>query len=96
MLIKGFPNHYNATQCEWKIKHPARTRIRPARYNNPKCRIVGLNEILNIDKWTGNSTIYNKDLLLTIWIVEEYAYLLTNVPNNFHVISVPFIDLMHV
>lgn len=95
-LIKGFPDHHNATQCEWKIKHPARKRIRPTKYNSPAGRVIGLNEILKSDRWTGNSTIDNKDLTLKIWILEEYAHLLTDVPDNIEVIPVPVIDLSDV
>jgi predicted GIY-YIG superfamily endonuclease len=96
VLIKGFPDQHNATQCEWKIKHPARKRIRPAKYNNPMGRIMGLNEILQLDRWTGSSTIDNKDLFLKIWILEEYTHLLSDVPDNFEVIPVHVIDLSHV
>src|SRR5580692_510150 len=41
VLLKGFPDIHNAQQCEWRIKHPARKRIRPARYNKPDGRIIG-------------------------------------------------------
>ena len=93
VLIKGFPDNHNATQCEWKIKHPARKRIRPSHYNCPAGRIIGLNEVLKLDKWTNNSTILTKDISLKIWIVKEYAHLLVNLPDNIEVIVVDFIDL---
>ena len=93
VLIKGFPDHHNAMQCEWKIKHPARKRTRPRKYNGPAGRITGLNEILQTDRWTGSSTIDNKDIPLKIWILDEYAHLLTGVPPNIEIISVPVIDL---
>jgi predicted GIY-YIG superfamily endonuclease len=93
VLITGFPDHHNALQCEWKIKHPAKVRTRPQKYNSPSGRIQGLNEILQHDKWTSKSEIKIKDLKLKIWIVNEYYHLLTNIPSNIEVISVPFIDL---
>ena len=92
VLITGFPDHHNALQCEWKIKHPAKKRTRPQKYNSPSGRIQGLNEILQHDKWTSKSEIESKDLKLKIWIVNEYFHLLTNIPPNIEVISVPFID----
>ena len=92
VLIKGFPDHHNATQCEWKIKRPARKRVRPQKYNSPEGRVIGLNEVLQLDRWTGSSTINNKDFSLKIWVLDEYAHLLTNVPDNIEVISVPVID----
>jgi predicted GIY-YIG superfamily endonuclease len=96
VLITGFPDHHNALQCEWKIKHPARKRLRPQKYNSPSGRIQGLNEILHLDKWTNKSEIEIKDLKLKIWIVNEYYNLLTNIPSNIEVISVPFIDLNNI
>ena len=93
VLIKGFPDNHNATQCEWKIKHPARKRVRPQQYNCPEGRIIGLNEVLHLDKWTNNSIIYNKDLSLKIWIVKEYAHLLTDMPSNIEIIAVDSIEL---
>ena len=92
-LITGFPDHHNALQCEWRIKHPAPKRTRPQRYNSPEGRIIGLNEILKLDRWTGSSTIDNKDLELKIWILEEYADLLTDIPDNIDVDIVSKIDI---
>lgn len=92
-LIRGFPDRVNALQCEWKIKHPAPKRRRPVRYNSPKGRIVGLNEVLALDYWTSQSIHSNDTLNLDIWIVREYSDLLTNNPNNFNVHIVDQIDL---
>lgn len=92
-LLKGFPDKHNAQQCEWRIKHPARKRIRPNRYNSPSGRIVGLNEILQMERWTNNSTLCISDLNLELIIVKEFEYLLTNVPSNIHVRVVDKIDL---
>lgn len=92
-LLKGFPDHHNATQCEWKIKHPAPKRIRPPKYNSPAGRIMGLNEVLQTERWTGNTTIDNSELSLKLWILDEYADLLSDVPDNIEVIKVTSIDL---
>jgi len=95
-LIEGFPDHCNALQCEWKIKHPARKKVRPTKYNSPSGRIVGLNEIFLLDKWTSKSLIGIKDLKLKLWIVNEYSHLLTDVPANIEIIKVDKIDLNNV
>jgi predicted GIY-YIG superfamily endonuclease len=91
-ILKGFPDHHNALQCEWRIKHPARKRVRPNRYNSPEGRIVGLNEILKLEQWTSKSSINVSELNLELWILKEYAHVLTDVPPNIKVIVVDEID----
>jgi len=81
-LIGGFPTKQSALQCEWRIKHPAKKRIRPKKYNNPNGRIIGLNEILRLDKFTSKTEITTDQLNLEIWIIQEYAYLLNDLPKN--------------
>lgn len=93
VLIKGFPDNHNALQCEWKIKHPARKRKRPQRYNGPSGRVIGLNEVLKLPKWTSKSTYENKDLDLELWILREYESLLDNIPDNIKINVVDKIDL---
>jgi predicted GIY-YIG superfamily endonuclease len=95
-LLKGFPDHINALQCEWRIKHPTKKRIRSNKYNSPSGRITGLNEILQVDRWTLQSTIDIKDTKLQLWIVNEYAHLLNDVPANVEIIHVDKIDLNQV
>ena len=95
-LLKGFPDHSTALQCEWKIKHPAKKRTRPLKYNSPSGRIIGLNEILQLDKWTSKSEIDVKDHELKLWILNDYIHLLENVPENIEVIGVDKIDLDNV
>ena len=92
-IIRGFPDSHNALQCEWRLKHPAKKRVRPTRYNSPQGRIKGLNEILKLDKWTSKSTVNINELNLEIWIVKEYADLLTDLPENIKVNVVDVIDL---
>ncbi len=92
-LIKGFPDQINALQCEWKIKHPAKKKIRPCKYNTPSGRVIGLNEVLHLDKWTSSSTYNNKDLNLEIYIINEFATLLQNLPDNIKIYPVDHIDL---
>lgn len=81
-IIGGFPDYCCALQCEWRIKHPAPKKIRPKRYNSPSGRINGLNEILHMKKWTSNASHNVNDLNLEIWILKEYAELLTDLPDN--------------
>lgn len=84
-ILKGFPDHHNALQCEWRIKHPARKKVRPVKYNSPEGRILGLNEILQLDYWTSKSTFSVSELDLELWVLKEYAHVLTNVPSHIKV-----------
>lgn len=92
-LVKGFPNHINALQCEWRIKHPNNKRKRSIKYLNPEGRIKGLNKVLKLEKWTNSSTIINSTIKLKVWIKKEYSHLLTDLPDNIEVIIVDEIDL---
>ena len=96
VLIKGFPDHRNALQCEWKIKHPAPKKNRPHRYNSPGGRILGLNEILHINKWTSKSTFMVSDLRLEIWILKSFSHILTDLPESITLHVVNKIDLSNV
>jgi len=89
VLITGFPDNVNALQCEWKIKHPNnKTYYKTKKYNSVAGRIVGLSEVLKQDKWTNQSTKLNADSQFTVWIIKEFAHLLTDLPNNITVIPV--------
>jgi len=96
VLIKGFPEYQNALQCEWRIKHPAPKRIRPAKYNTPSGRVMGLNEILQLEKWTANTSQCINDINLEIWVLKEYADLLKELPSNIQIHIVDRIDLSSV
>ena len=91
-IIKGFPDHHNALQCEWRIKHPARKKIRPSKYNSPEGRIIGLNEIFQLEYWTSSSTISVSELELELWVLNDYAHVLTDVPENIKINIVDKID----
>lgn len=91
-LVTGFPNSQNALQCEWRIKHPDNKRKRPAKYNSPKGRVKGLNEVLKLKRWTNSSTIDN-DFDITVWILKDYADMLTDLNTNIKVNIVDKIDL---
>jgi predicted GIY-YIG superfamily endonuclease len=93
-ILKGFPDHQNALQCEWRIKHPAPKKIRPMRYNSPEGRIMGLNEILHLEKWTSKTNVPISELKLDLWILGEYAALLKDIPSNIIVKIVDKIDPM--
>jgi hypothetical protein len=92
-LIRGFPDSKNALQCEWRIKHPDNRKRRNSKYNNPKGRVKGLNEVLKLDRWTGNSTIDNGSMNLKVWILEDYVDLLNGLPGNVEIRVNDRIDL---
>ena len=90
-LMSGFPDHVNALQCEWRWKHcNGKPGPRCRQYCGPDGRIRGLNEVLGLDRWTGNSTVDNNGLLFKLYIVKdmvEHLNLLL-VPSNIEVIVV--------
>ena len=96
VLIKGFPDNKNALQCEWKIKHPAPKKKRPKRYNSPVGRVIGLNEILKLDRWTNQSCYINSDINLELWILKDYANYLIDIPDNYKVNIVDKIDFDYI
>jgi len=71
-LLTGFPDHKNALSCEWRIKH---TNGRPGKRPDKHCgvigRIVGLNDVLKLDKWTKQCTVENKNLNLTLYLAND-------------------------
>lgn len=80
--VTGFPDKINALQCEWRIKHPDNSRKRPKRYNSVEGRIMGLAEVLHLDKWTCNSTVLNNTMNLKVYVAQEYIHLLCDLPEN--------------
>ena len=54
-IWEGFHTHNEALSCEWRIKHPTNSRIRPSKYNGINGRINSLNLLINLDCWTKNS-----------------------------------------
>ena len=91
VLVTGFPTAQNALQCEWKIKHPNNKRSRGSKYNSPSGRIKGLNEVLHLNRWTNQSTIDN-DFNIDVWVLKEYAHLLTINKKNITIHAVEKID----
>lgn len=70
-LITGFKTSSNALSCEWRIKHPTNTRIRPSKYNGVIGRIKSLNEVLNLEYWTNNCDIKNSECNYNVFITAD-------------------------
>ena len=90
-LMSGFPDHVNALQCEWVIKHCLRKPgPRPKKYCGVAGRIRGLNEVLPLENWTSKSTIDNRTCSFKLHIVKDMvSYLdLSLIPSNIEVIIV--------
>ena len=90
-LMSGFPDHVNALQAEWVIKHCLRKPgPRPKKYCGVAGRIRGLNEVLPLENWTSKSTIDNRTCSFKLHIVKDMvSYLdLHAIPSNIEVIIV--------
>ena len=72
-LITGFPDHKNALSCEWRIKHTeGKPRCqRPPQHRGVNGRIVALNEILKLDKWTKQCQHNTCDQQFTIYLSDD-------------------------
>ena len=89
-LLTGFIDHKNALSCEWRIKH---TNGKPGKRPNDHLgtigRIIGLNEVLKLDKWTKQCTVDNRDHQYTLYIAPDVAKYIdkTSLPSNITVLE---------
>ena len=95
VLMTGFTDHINTLSCEWRIKHPTG---KPGPRQKNHCgvvgRVVGLNEILGLSKWTSKCTHENQYCNYVLYVAEDVAHYidLGKVPENIRVQPVPKID----
>jgi len=81
--LTGLPTHVNALSCEWRIRYPDNKRKKEAKYKGVVGRIVGLNEVLKLEKWTSKCVENNRDMKLNLYILEEYRHLIDDqIPDN--------------
>lgn len=94
-MLSGFPNHINALSCEWRMKCPSgKPGKREAKYQRVQGRISSLNEILPLERWTGQSKVDNREFKMKLHVLNEViGYLnVSNIPANIEVITVDTID----
>jgi len=71
-LLSGFPDHKNALSCEWRIKHTAgKPGARPREHCGTIGRIVAMNDILQLEKWTKQCQHNNSEQQLTLYLAED-------------------------
>jgi len=77
-LLTGFPDHKNALSCEWRIKHTlGKPRMkRPKEHCGPNGRIVAMNDILKLEKWTQQCTCLNSDGKFTLYMSNDVMSLI--------------------
>ena len=88
-LVTGFVDHKNALSCEWRIKHTnGKPGKRPTQHLGVNGRIVGLNEVLKLEKWTSKCLVNNADVPYTLYIAEDVAQLIDTpkLPSNINVV----------
>ena len=92
-LLTGFTDHKNALSCEWRIKHTnGKPGKRPQNHLGVVGRIVGLNEVIRLDKWTSKCVVNNKDINYRLYIaedVEKYIKREEAPPNIEIIVGVP-------
>ena len=84
-LLAGFPDHKNALSCEWRIKHTTgKPGARPREHCGVNGRIVAMNDILQLDKWTKQCQHQNSEMALTLYLAEDVQRLvnLDKLPSN--------------
>lgn len=89
-LLTGFPNEQNALSCEWRIKHPTKSRKRPSKYCGVNGRILGLNEVLICNKWTDKCKCNNDDSNFKLYLTCDVIYMINIdlVPDNIEIFKV--------
>jgi len=94
-LLTGFTDHKNALSCEWRIKHTnGKPGKRPQNHLGVIGRIVGLNEVIKLDKWTSKCVVNNKDINYRLYIaedVEKYIKREDAPPNIEIIVGIPAI-----
>ena len=94
-LLTGFTDHKNALSCEWRIKHTnGKPGKRPQNHLGVVGRIVGLNEVIRLDKWTSKCVVNNKDINYRLYIaedVEKYIKREDAPPNIEIIVGIPAI-----
>lgn len=83
----GFNSKNEALSCEWRIKHPTNSRIRPSKYNGVIGRIKSLNLLINLDCWTKKSTGMECGNQYNLYVNEEFIGLIdiTNKKSNLEI-----------
>lgn len=89
-LLTGFPDHKNALSCEWRIKHTnGKPGKRPQEHCGMKGRVIALNDILKLEKWTKQCTTSNSEMNLTLYLDKSVYGLVdqSNLSSNITVIN---------
>lgn len=76
--ISGFSNHQKALSCEWWIRHPTGSRMRPSQYTKPNGRIKGIDFLFQSQIWKEKFS----DEKLVCDIQEIYKQYIQHIPNN--------------
>ena len=88
-VISGFKTSNNAMSCEWRLKHPDNKKRKNKMYCGLDGRILTLNKILSLDKWTEKCDIDNTNCKYKYYIHQAYKseinvpeiYKRTNISN---------------
>ena len=89
-IWEGFQSHREALSCEWRIKHTnGRPGKRPNNHLGVIGRIIGLNEVLKLPKWTSKCTVDNQTVNYKLYIAEDVETYIcrADLPTNIQVVT---------
>ena len=95
VTLSGFPDYINCLSAEWRMKCPSgKPGRREKKYQGVEGRISSLNEILQLNRWTGKCKVDNKDTKFKLHIIKDVVHYLdiNKIPENIYVEIVDKID----
>lgn len=88
-VITGFLTKNNALSFEWQLKHVFKKR-RESKYCGPSGRILSLNVILPMQKWTNKCIINNNECKYSVYILQDMIQYINmkDIPDNITIYGV--------
>ena len=97
-LLSGFPDHKNALSCEWRIKHTnGKPGKRPPQHCGIQGRVIALNDILKLERWTKQCTTVSADMSLNLYLANDVKKCIdvASLPSNVTMMEEEPMDLIN-
>lgn len=98
-LLSGFPDHKNALSCEWRIKHTnGKPGKRPPQHCGMQGRVIALNDILKLERWTKQCTVASADIPLNLYLANDVKKCVNvaDLPSNVTMMEEEPMDLIKI